>query len=175
MYRLKKTLYGLKQAPRAWYNRIDSYLIQNGFQRSNCEPILYMKFNEKGKILIIFLYVDDLIFTRDLGIDSFKLEMKCEFEMTNLGLMRYFLGIEVHQSNDGIFIPQSKYENDVLKSFNMAKCKATPTRVMTGLKLSKEDNGACVDSTLFKRLVGSLMYLKTIRIDIMYGLYPIGL
>jgi hypothetical protein len=98
VYRLKKALYGLKKAPRAWYSRIDSYLTQNGFQRSECEPTLYIKENQQGNMLIVFLYVDDLIFTGDFGIEEFKSVMKDEFEMTDLGLMRYFLGIEVHQS-----------------------------------------------------------------------------
>ena len=75
VYMLKKALYGLKQAPRAWYNRIDSYLIENGFHRSASEPTLYTKVNEKGNMLIIFLYVDDLIFTGDFGIKEFRTVM----------------------------------------------------------------------------------------------------
>ena len=67
-HRIKKSLYGLKQAPRAWYNRIDSYLMQNGFHRSESEPTLYTKVNEQGNMLIVRLYVDDLIFTSDFGI-----------------------------------------------------------------------------------------------------------
>ena len=68
VYRLKKTLYGLKQAPRAWYSRIDFYLTENGFHRSESEPILYTKVNEQGMMLVVFLYVDDLIFIGDFGI-----------------------------------------------------------------------------------------------------------
>ena len=77
--------------------------------------------NEPGEILIVYLYVDDLIIIGDLPIDMFKSAMKQEFEMTNLGLMKYFLGIEVNQSEKGIFISQSKYANDILKRFNMLK------------------------------------------------------
>ncbi len=119
VYKLKKALYGLKQAPRGWYSRIDSYLLENGFNRCRNEPTLYTKMNEQGEILIVCLYVDDLIFTGDLSIDIFKVAMKKEFEMTNLGLMRYFLGIEVNQNDKGIFISQSKYANVILKRFNM--------------------------------------------------------
>ena len=68
VYRLKKALYGLKQAPRAWYNCIDSYLIENVFHTSESEPTLYTKVNEQGNTLIVFLYVDGLIFTGDFGI-----------------------------------------------------------------------------------------------------------
>ena len=98
VYRLKKALYGLKQAPRAWYSRIDSYLIENGFHRSESEPTLYTKVDEQGKMLIVCLYVDDLIFTGDYGIADFKVVMESEFEMTDMGLMKFFLGIEVQQS-----------------------------------------------------------------------------
>lgn len=144
-------------------------MIQDRFQRSSCEPTLYIKINENGKVLIVCLYVDDLILTGDLNIDAFKTTMKSEFEMTDLGLMRYFLGIEVHHSSAGIFICQSKYANEILKRFNMLKSKPTPTPVTTGLKLSMEDGGLSVDPTLYKRMVGSLMYLTTMRPDIMYG------
>jgi hypothetical protein len=120
-------------------------------------------------MLIIFLYVDDFIFTKNFGIKEFKPTMKDEFEMTDLGLMRNFMGIEVHHSKAGIFISQYKYAHEILKIFNMVNFKAAPTLVIIGLKLSKKDEGSKVDPTLFKRLVGSLMYIKTTRPDIMYG------
>ena len=94
VYRLKKTLYGLKQAPRAWYSEIDSYLIENGFHRSESELTLYTKVNGQGNMLIVFLYVDDLIFTGDFGIDKFKAVMESEFEMTDLGLMKFFWALK---------------------------------------------------------------------------------
>ena len=88
--------------------------------------------------------------------------------MNNLGMMKYFLGIEVIQSEDGIFICQSRYANDVLKIFRMLNCKPAVTPIATGTKLSKEDDGSKVDPTMYKRLVGSLMYLTTTRSDIMF-------
>ena len=104
MYKLKKVLYGLKQALRAWYICIDSYLIENGFHRSESDPTLYTKVNEKGNMLIVYPYVDDLIFTSDFGIKEFRTVMESEFEMTNLGLIKFFMGIEVEQCKSGIFI-----------------------------------------------------------------------
>ena len=97
VYRLKKALYGLKQAPRAWYKKIDSYFIENGFQRCPFEHTLYIKFIEPGDILIVCLYVDDLIFTGNnlKMIAEFREAMVKHFEMTDIGLMSYFLGIEV--------------------------------------------------------------------------------
>jgi hypothetical protein len=169
VYKLRKDLYGLKQTSRVWYSRIDEYLISVGFSRSPSEPTLYTKVNYRGKILIVCLYVDDLIFTGDLSVDDFKNAMKTEFEMTDLGLMKYFLGIEVDQSDDGIFICQTNYANEVLKRFRMLNFKPTATPIATDIKLSKYDEGSYVDPTLYKRLVGSLMYLTTTRPDIMFA------
>jgi hypothetical protein len=120
-------------------------------------------------MLIVSLYVDDLIFTCDFGIEQFKSVMKNEFEMTDLGIMRYFPGIEVHPSKIGIFISQSKYAHEILKIFNMINSKASPTPIIIGLELRKEYEGFKVDPTLFKILVVSLMYLTSTRHDIVYG------
>ena len=110
-----------------------------------------------------------MIFTSDLSVYEFKAAMNKDFEMTYLGLMRFFLGLDVEQSEKGIFNSQSKYANEVLKRFRMLNCKTTPTPVATGTKLSKEDCSPNVDPTLYKRLVGSLMYLTATRPDIMFA------
>ncbi|KAL4291455.1 hypothetical protein GQ457_14G019960 [Hibiscus cannabinus] len=104
--RLKKTLYGLKQAPRAWYSRIDKYFQDKGFDRCLHEHALYIKIKDGGDILIICMYVDDLIFTSNNPslIEEFKKDMSLVFEMTDVGLMCYYLGLEMEQSEDGIFI-----------------------------------------------------------------------
>jgi len=168
--RLNKALYGLKQAPRAWYSAIDSYLLENRFEKCEGEPTLYIKGND-GKLLIVVLYIDDVIFTGndDYLIENFKTVMKEEFEMTNMGLLRYFLGIEVEQNKNRIFISQTKYVKEVLERFNMKESKATITPTVMGLKLSKEDNSKDFDPSLYKSIVGSLMYLTTTRLDIMYA------
>ena len=119
MYKLKKSLYGLKQYSWAWYSRIDQYLLKDGFSRSNTEPASYLKVNKQDNILILCLDVDDMIYTGNMMLDEFKAAMKSEFEMTDLGLMKYFLGIEVEQSNHGICISQQKYAADILKKFKM--------------------------------------------------------
>jgi len=115
VYILKKALYGLKQAPMAWYKKIDSYFVHNGFQRCPFEHALYIKSVDSDNILIVCLYVDDLIFTSNnpkMIAEFRKAMVKC-FEMTDLGLMSYFLGIEVIQQDDGIFISQKKYAADI--------------------------------------------------------------
>eukprot|EP00253_Pinus_taeda_P030370 PITA_30370 len=138
--RLKKALYGLKQAPRAWYSRIDFYLLENKFDKCN----------------------DDYL------IKNFKSVMKEEFEMTDMGFLRYFLGIEVDQNENGIFISQTRYVNEVLGRFDMQECKAAITPTVMGLKLSKEDSNKDFDPSLYKSIVGSLMYLTATRPDIMF-------
>eukprot|EP00253_Pinus_taeda_P003125 PITA_03125 len=120
VYWLKKALYGLKQAPCTWYNRIDAYLLDNGFKKCDDEPTLYIKESE-GNILIVILYIDDLIFidSDDFLIADFKQVMKSEFEMTDLGLLKYFLGIEAKETKNGIFISQAKYVVEILERFKM--------------------------------------------------------
>ena len=117
------------------------------------------------------MYVDDVIFTGndDCLIEHFKTVMKEEFEMTDMGLLRYFLGIEVEQDKNGIFISQEKYVNEVLERFNMQECKAAITPTVMGLKLSREDNSKDFDPSLYKSIVGSLMYLTTTRPNIMHA------
>ena len=113
VYKMKKALYGLKQAPQSWYSRIDSYLINNGFNKSNNESTLYVKI-EQGKILMVCLYVDDMIYTGNLMLEDFRTVMKKEFERIDLGLMKYFLSLEVTQTDKGIFICHHKYATGIL-------------------------------------------------------------
>jgi hypothetical protein len=166
---LKKALYGLKQATRAWYNIIDTYLLKSGFSISQNEPTLYTKIDEHGKILIVCLYVDDMIYTGNIELTNFKHAMQFEFEMTDLGIMKYFLGIEVDQSTKGIFVCQKKYVTNIIKRFSMEECNPTKTPIPLGTKLSKKYEGPTVDPTLYKSLVGGLLSLTTTRPDIMYA------
>ena len=170
LYQLRKSIYGLMEAPRAWYIRIDAYLLDNGFNKCDGEITLYIKESD-GKILIFVLYVDDFIFTGsdDFLIVDFKQVMKNEFEMTDLGLLRYFLGIEVKQTENGIFISQEKYVAQILERFKMQNNKYAPNPTVMGLKLRKEDCSSNVNLTLYKIMIGSLMYLTATRADIMYA------
>ena len=95
--------------------------------------------------------------------------MQSDFEMTDLGIMKYFLGIEVDQSIKGIFVYQQKYATYIIKIFCMEDCNPVETPIPLGTKLSKQDEGPTVDSTLYKILVGILLYLTTTRPDIMYA------
>lgn len=97
-----------------------------------------------------------------------------EFEMTYLGLMLYYLGIEVVQSVAGAFICQRKYVQDILKKVRMENCNLAKTLMETGLKLVKSPEGENVNSTFYKQIVGSLMYLTATMPDIMYALSVIS-
>lgn len=170
VYKLNKALYGLKQAPRAWFSRIESYFLQQGFKGSQNEQTLFLKSGNKDEILIVSIYVDDLIFTGNCErlMKEFKEAMSKEFSMTDLGKMKYFLGIEVVQSSEGIGICQRKYAAEILSRFNMTSCNAVKVPMMHGTKLDKDVSGEKVDNTAYKQLVGSLMYMTTTRPDIMF-------
>ena len=105
--------------------------------------------------------MDDLIFTGNCAnmFEDLKKAMTQEFEMTDIGLMSYYLGIEVKQSEEGIFISQERYTRDILEKFNMMNSKSVATPIETGTKLSKHEEGDDVDPSYFKSLVGSLRYL----------------
>ncbi|XP_022891649.1 uncharacterized protein LOC111406458 [Olea europaea var. sylvestris] len=143
---------------------------ENGFTKCPYEHVLYIKVNA-NEVLIVCLYVDDLIFTSNnpKTFEEFKRKMCCEFEMTDLGLMSYYLGIEVKQTEEGIFIVQENCAKEVLQKFNMSNCNPVNTPVECNIKLSRYDDGAKVDPTLFRSLVGSLRYLTCTRSDILFG------
>lgn len=173
VYRLHKALYGLKQAPPAWYNKIKAYFVNEGFKKCPYEHTLldvFIKHTSTNKILLVCLYVDDLIFTGndDSLFNSFKCSMMQEFDMTNLGKMRYFLGLEVVQQDNGIFLCQQKYACEILEIFHMTDCNSVHNPIVPGSKLMKDPIGEHVDSTLYKQLVGSLMYLTSTRPDLMF-------
>eukprot|EP00253_Pinus_taeda_P011981 PITA_11981 len=168
-YKLKKALYGLKRAPRAWYTRIDGYFQENGFQRSKNDPTLYYK-QEGIDILIISLYVDDLLYMGSSFKmnDKFKVAMMNEFEMKDLGIMKYFLGMEVYQSKDEIFICQTKYAQDMLNKFYMLDCHPSPTPSAHGEVLCRDDGANLVDERTYRSIVESLIFLTHTRLDITY-------
>jgi hypothetical protein len=166
--RLKKALYRLKQAPKAWYSRIDAYLQQLGFEKSEANPNLY--FTVVGEDpLILLLYVDDLFITGvERLITSCKESLASEFEMTDIGLMHYFLGLEVWQEPKHIFLGHRKYACDILRRFQMEDCRPLTTPMITNWKKLHASESQLVDSTLYRQLIGSLMYLVNTIPDIFF-------
>ncbi|VVA41703.1 PREDICTED: Retrovirus-related Pol poly from, partial [Prunus dulcis] len=167
---LKKALYGLKQAPRAWYEEINSYFIKTGFYRSPSEATLYTKMSTSG-ILIVSLYVDDIIYTGSSKemMAAFKNDMMRQYEMTDLGLLHHFLGLGVLQIDTCIFLYQKKYAKTLLDKFGLKDCKSVATPLAVNEKLSKVDGSELADETLYRQMVGSLLYLTATRPDIMFA------
>ena len=170
VYKLRKALYGLKQAPQAWYSRIEAYFLREGFLKCPYEHTLFVKIIDGGKMLVVCVYVDDLIFTGNdvVMFEKFKKTMMIEFDMTDLGMLHYFVGIEVVQSAAGIFISQKKYVKEILDRFQMTNCNSVNTPIEYGLKLTKDHGGKNVDSTLYKQIVETLIYLTATRPNVMY-------
>ncbi|XP_070036279.1 uncharacterized mitochondrial protein AtMg00810-like [Nicotiana tomentosiformis] len=169
--RLRKALYRLKQTPRVWNSCVDKYFQDNGFTRCLHEYALYLKVHFNKDILLVCLYVDDIFFTGNNPslFEDFKKDMSHEFVMTNVGLMLYCLGLEVNKMEEGIFISQESYTNEILKKFNMLDCNLVNTPIERGTKLSKLDNGEKVDSTFFKSVVGSFRCLTCTIPDILFA------
>ncbi|RDX90263.1 hypothetical protein CR513_27890, partial [Mucuna pruriens] len=161
VYKLKKTLYGLKQAPRAWNKRIDGYLSQIGFKKCTSEHGVYVKCwkgSMKSEKLLICLYVDDLLITGSSGVEiaSFKKQMMNEFEVSDLGLLSYFLRIEFEMTWYGMRL-------------NMQQSNLVGTPAEIGLSLNKETNEEQVDPTHYRRIVGCLRYLCNTKPDLNFS------
>jgi hypothetical protein len=167
--RLKKALYGLKQAPRAWLDKIGQYLVTSGFQTSNADFSLYVKKTDHG-IVVIVIYVDDLIITGDNDADIFDLKklLKQKFEMKDLGELRYFLCIKVIKSPKGIWLLRRQYALNKLSEYGMTGCKPISIPLEQNVKLNADEGDLVEDTTMYKRIVGSLIYMTITRPDLSY-------
>ncbi|GKA78556.1 putative ribonuclease H-like domain-containing protein, partial [Tanacetum coccineum] len=169
VYKVEKALYGLHQAPRAWYETLSTYLLENGFRRGTIDKTLFIK-KDKGDILLVQVYVDDIIFgsTKKSLCVEFEQMMHKRFQMSSMGELTFFLGLQVKQKDDGIFISQDKYVADILKKFDFATVKTTSTPIETNKALLKDEEAEDVDVHLYRSMIGSLMYLTASRPDIMF-------
>ncbi|GJY33306.1 putative ribonuclease H-like domain-containing protein [Tanacetum coccineum] len=170
VYKVVKALYGLHQAPRAWYETLANYLLGNRFKRGKIDQTLFIK-KQKGDILLVHVYVDDIIFgstNKDLCIRFEKL-MKDKFQMSSMRELTFFLGLQVQQKEDGIFISQDKYVAEILKKFNYTDVKSASTSVDLDKPLVKDGDADDVDVHLYRSMIGSLMYLTASRPDIMFA------
>ncbi|GJW88027.1 putative ribonuclease H-like domain-containing protein [Tanacetum coccineum] len=170
VYKVEKALYGLHQAPRAWYETLSTYLLDNGFQRRKIDKTLFIK-RHKGDILLVQVYVDDIIFgstKKELCI-AFEKLMHEKFQMSSMGELTFFLGLQVKQKKDGIFISQDKYVVEILKKFGFTEVKTASTLMETQKPLLKDEDGEEVDVHMYRSMIGSLMYLTSSRPDIMFA------
>ncbi|GJX83373.1 putative ribonuclease H-like domain-containing protein [Tanacetum coccineum] len=158
------------EAIRAWYETLSTYLIENGFRRGTIDKTLFIK-NDKGDILLVQVYVDDIIFgsTKKSLCDKFEGLMHKRFQMSSMGELTFFLGLQVQQKKDGIFISQDKYMAKILKKFNFATIKTASTPMEPNNALVKDEEADNIDVHLYRSMIGSLMYLTASRPDIMFA------
>ena len=169
--KLKKALYGLKQSPRAWFGRFARVMLHKGYKQSQGDHTLFIKHSPSGGVTALLVYVDDIIVTGDDVKEKQALRqyLAKEFEIKELGRLKYFLGIEVAHSREGIFISQQKYVTDLLKETGKTACRPANTPMDPNLKLGKAEEDAAVDKEMYQRLVGRLIYLSHTRPDIAYA------
>ncbi|GJR81389.1 putative ribonuclease H-like domain-containing protein [Tanacetum coccineum] len=170
VYRVEKAMYGLHQAPRAWYGTLSKYLLANGFQRGTIDQTLFIR-KHKGEFLLVQVYVDDIIFgsSNPKLCREFEALMHDKFKMSAMGELTFFLGLQVLQKNDGIFISQDKYVGDILKKFGYTDVRTAKTPMDKENPWGKDGPGKDVDLHLYRSMIGSLMYLTASRPDIMFA------
>ncbi|GJS97632.1 putative ribonuclease H-like domain-containing protein [Tanacetum coccineum] len=170
VYKVVKALYGLHQAPRAWYATLSTFLEKHGYKRGTIDKTLFIRRNKKD-IMLVQVYVDDIIFgsTNKSWCAEFEALMQSRFQMSSMGELTFFLGLQVKQNNEGIFISQDKYVAEMLKKFDLVNVKAAITPMETKLPLTKDEEAFDVDVHLYRSMIGSLMYLTASRPDIMYA------
>jgi len=144
-------------------------MLSQCYNRGTSDRTFFIK-KKREDIILVQVYVDDIIFgsTNEEMCEAFVEAMKREFEMSILGEMNYFLGLQVKQLKDGIFINQAKYCKELLRKFEMDKCKAISTPISTCCQLDQDHAGKSVDQSKYRGLIGSLLYLTAIRLDIMF-------
>ncbi|KAK4254159.1 hypothetical protein QN277_020331 [Acacia crassicarpa] len=168
--KLKRSLYGLKQSPRAWFDRFTRVMKKHGFTQGQSDHTLFVK-HYNGKMTILTVYVDDIILTGDdeVEINQIKKALAREFQIKDLGEMKYFLGMEVARSKGGIYISQRKYVLDLLKESGMTGCRPSDTPIQVD-KINEGANlGKSVDIGNYQRMVGKLIYLSHTRPDIAFA------
>ena len=167
---LKKALYWLKQAPRTWYDRLTQYLVLHGFIRGKVDQTLFIK-REDGKLIVTQVYVDDIIFgsTKDELAHGFSNLMQAKFEMSIIGELTHFLGLQIRQQDSGIFLSQSKYAKNLVKKFGLESASSVRTPMSPNVKLTVDLLDKSVDPSLYRSMIGSLLYLIANRPDISYS------
>nr|GEV84423.1 hypothetical protein [Tanacetum cinerariifolium] len=168
--KLKKALYGLKQAPRAWYDELSAFLLQNEFSKGITDMTLFTR-RFDDDILVVQVYVNDIIFgsTNTRYATLFFDLMKSRFEMSMIGEMTFFLGLQVNQSPSCVFINQSNYVNEVLKKYGLNTCDIIGTLMDIKDKLDLDQIGSPFDATKYRSMIDALMYLTSSRLDIVHA------
>ena len=170
VYKLKKALYSLKQAPRAWNNKLNEILKGLSFEKCSKEHSLYRR-KDRNHFLIVAVYVDDLLVTGSnvKMIIEFKEQMATKFEMSDLGRLTYYLGIEVLQTNGCIMLRQERYAIKILEEAGLSECNASQVPMDLNIKLSRSPRERSIDEKLYRRSIGCLRYLLHTRPDLAFS------
>ncbi|RVW83276.1 Retrovirus-related Pol polyprotein from transposon TNT 1-94 [Vitis vinifera] len=174
--KLQKSLYGLKQSPRAWFDRFTKAVLKLGYKQGQADHTLFVKKSHAGKMAILIVYVDDIILSgNDMEeLQNLKKYLSEEFEVKDLGNLKYFLGMEVARSRKGIVVSQRKYILDLLKETGMLGCKPIDTPMDSQKKLGIEKESTPVDRGRYQRLVGRLIYLSHTQPDIGFAVSAVS-
>ncbi|KAJ0837837.1 putative RNA-directed DNA polymerase [Helianthus annuus] len=170
--KLNKSLYGLKQAPRMWNEKLVSVLVEFGFIQSKCDHSLFIK-SKNSVFIALLVYVDDIVITGNNSeeINKVKQLLNTSFSIKDLGLLKYFLGIEVFRNKQGVCLSQRKFCMDLLAEFGLSGCKPVSTPIeqhYTVMNFCKKDESVLSNITNFQKLIGKLIYLSHTRPDISY-------
>jgi hypothetical protein len=167
VYKLSKALYGLKQASRAWCARFKTFLPEHGYVMGSVDKTLFT-LNHGTGFLLVQIYVDDIIFggSSHTLVSRFQEMMESEFQMSMMGELTFFLGIQVKQMKQGTFVHQAKYTKDLMKKFNMAELKPVSTSMSSTASLGPDEDGEAMDQREYRSMIGSLLYLTATRPDI---------
>ncbi|XP_019447235.1 PREDICTED: uncharacterized protein LOC109350454 [Lupinus angustifolius] len=168
--KLEKSLYGLKQASRQWNTKLTAVLVQHGYIQSRADYSLFTKINNNS-YTIILVYVDDLVVAgNDLDeINSIKNILDRKFSIKDLGILKYFLGIEVARSKDGISLCQRKYALDILQESGLLAGKSSTTPMDNNAKLHSTSGNLLLEITSYRRLIGKLVYITHTRPEISFS------
>ena len=168
--RLRKSLYGLKKSPHAWFDKFSQPIEEFGMQKRKSDHSIFYR-NFSSGIILLIVYVDDIVITGSdfKGISSLKSFLQSQFHTKDLGMLRYFLGIEVIRNKHEIFLSQRKYEVDLLSETRKLGVKPCSSPMVLGVHLTKEDK-TCDDPERYRRLVGKLNYLTVTRLNIAHSI-----
>ena len=169
--KLKKAFYGLKQSPRAWFSRFSKVMKVLVYKQRQRDHTLFVRHSNSGGVTVLLVYVDDKIVIGDdlKGREDLRKCLVKEFEIKELGRLKYFLGIEVAHSKHGIFISQQKYVVDLLAEMGKLGCKSVETTIEQNHRLCEATEDTVVDRESYQKLVGKLIYLFHTRPDIAYA------
>ena len=166
VYKLKRALYDLKQASNAWYDRLTTYLTEHKFKRGFADTTLFVR-KDKNYFVVTQIYVDDIVFSATN--DSLAQLLQNMFEMSMVSELTYFLGLQMKQTDFGIYINQAKYARNLVKRFGLDKATHARTPMAANAKLTNDPSGESVNVTLYRSMIGCLLYLTISRPDIAFN------